>query len=113
MRITGYESELSILKELGERIKQNRISRNLTQAELAEKCGISMSTQIRIENGDDSKISNIIKIMIALDLTDNINLIIPEVEPDYKAIFEEKPARKRVSKKKKASTSEWVWGEDK
>ena len=63
MRITGYESEWIILKELGNRIKQHRIALNITQAELANRCGISMSTEVRIENGEDSKISNLIKIM--------------------------------------------------
>ena len=62
MKITGNESEQTVLKELGARIKQYRISLNITQAELADKCGISSSTEVRIENGVDSKISNYIKI---------------------------------------------------
>ena len=62
MKITESLYEREILKELGNRIKQHRISINITQIELAERCGISPSTEIRIENGVDSKISNYIKI---------------------------------------------------
>lgn len=113
MRITGYESEKTILKELGNRIKQHRISLNITQEELAEKCGISTSTEVRIEKGDDSKISNIIKIMTALGVIENIDILIPEEQLDYKAIFEEKPARRRARSSGKKEKTAWVWGEDK
>ena len=37
MKITGYESEKIILKELGKRIKQYRISMDYTQAEPTKK----------------------------------------------------------------------------
>lgn len=113
MKLTGYESETAILKELGNRIKQHRISMNMTQAELAEKCGISMSTEVRIENGDDSKLSNYIKIISVLGLVENFDLLIPEEQPDYKAMYEERPTKKRVSRSRKNTDKTWIWGEDK
>jgi len=113
VKITAYESEKAILSELGERVKQYRISEDITQAELAERCGISLGTEARIENGEDSKISNYIKIMIELGVSENLDLLIPELEPDYKAMFEERPNRKRASKTHKKAESTWVWGEDK
>lgn len=112
MKLTGYESETSILKELGNRIKQHRISMNMTQAELAESCGVSMSTEVRIENGDDSKMSNYIKIITALGLVENFDILIPEEQPDYKAMYEERPVRKRVRRSGKNTGTTWTWGED-
>ena len=73
MKISGSESEKTILIELGERIKQHRISLNITQAEMAEKCCVSSSTVTRIENGTDSMVSNYIKILSGLNLSGNIN----------------------------------------
>ncbi len=105
--------EKSILKEFGDKIKQYRISINMTQAELADRCGISLSTITRIENGDDSKWSNIIKILIEFNLTDNIDVLIPKPTLDYKAVFEEKPKRKRASHKNISTNNNWIWGEDK
>lgn len=102
-----------MLKELGSRIKQHRIALDITQIDLAKKCGISISTETRIENGDDSKMSNYIKIMTALGTIDNINILIPEKQLDYKAIFEERPSRKRASGSRKKQKSVWVWEEDK
>ncbi len=113
MKILGNESEQVVLKELGTRIKQYRISKNITQSELAEKCGISSSTEVRIENGIDAKISNYVKILNVLGLLQNLDVLIPEVQEDFKAIYEKRPARQRVKNTKSGSNSNWVWEEDK
>ncbi len=113
MKIIGNESEQVILKELGMRIKQYRISLNITQADLARKCGTSVSTVVRMENGVDSKLSNYLKIMNALSLIQNIDMLIPELQPDFKALFEQKPPRQRVRQKNIKQKSGWIWGEDK
>ena len=112
LRITGFESEQAILKELGDRIKNQRIASNITQTELAKKCGISTSTQIRIENGEDTKFSNILRILSALDLLENLNLLIPEEQPDYKLLYENKKQRERASKARSKEKAVWSWGED-
>ncbi len=112
MRITGSENEKAVLIELGQRIRQHRIQLGITQAELAEKCGISSSTETRIESGDDSKISNDIKILSGLDMLENMDIMIPEVQPDFKSIFEKKKIKQRVKPRKKNSEAGWTWGED-
>lgn len=113
MRIVGNENEQTIIKELGFRIKQYRIALNITQNGLADKCGLSSSTVVRMENGEDSKISNYIKIMTGLGLLANIDILIPETQQDFKAIYERKAPRKRVKRSHATPKSNWVWGEDK
>lgn len=113
MKIIGRESEQAVIKELGFRIKQYRISLNITQNGLANKCGLSSSTVVRIEGGEDSKISNYIKIMEGLGLLSNIDVLIPEVQPDFKAMFEKKAPRQRVKTSHSNQKSNWIWGEDK
>ena len=113
MKIAGNENEQAILKELGTRIKQYRISLNVTQSNLADKCGISASTVVRIENGVDSKFSNYIKILNGLRLIQNIDMLIPEIQPDFKALFEQKVPRQRARSSDTDLKSSWVWGEDK
>lgn len=113
MKITGNESEQVIIKELGTRIKQYRISLNITQNELADKCGISASTVVRIENGEDSIFSNYIKILSSLGLTQNMDILIPEAQQDFKAMFEKKAPRQRVKANTSKKKSTWVWEEDK
>ena len=113
MKITGNESEQAILRELGQRIRQYRISLELTQAELAEKCGISSSTETRIENGVDSKVSNYIRILSGLNLLGNADLLIPEPQQDFKAMYEKKKIRQRVKSSKAKPGAGWTWDEDK
>ena len=113
MKIGENSNEISILKEIGQRIKEHRISLNITQADLADKCGISSSTEVRIENGVDSKFSNYIKILSALNMLDNLNILIPEVQPDFKSIFEEKQKRQRATPSHYTKNTKWVWEEDK
>lgn len=113
MKITGHENAQAILKELGVRIKQYRISLNITQIDLAGKCGVSSSTLVRIENGDDSIFSNYLKILNGLGLLQNVDILIPEAQPNFKDIFENKPVRQRAKSENNKTNSNWVWEEDK
>ena len=113
MKINENENEQAVIKELGFRIKQYRISLNITQNELAVKCGVSTSTVVRIENGEDSIFSNYIKILNGLGLIQNVDVLIPEAQPDFKALFENKSPRQRVKINHSNQKSNWVWGEDK
>ena len=66
MKIYGTESNDYILKELGKRIQDIRISVTITQRELAERAGVSPSTMERIENGENVKIENIMSVIFFL-----------------------------------------------
>ena len=112
MRINANESEKAILNELGQRIRQNRVAMNVTQTELAEKCGVSPSTVTRIENGEDSKMSNYIKILSGLNMLDNLDVLVPEVQPDFKTLYEGKTQRKRAKPSKSKPAPSWIWAED-
>ncbi len=113
MKIRGTESELAILKELGARTKQHRIDLNMTQEDFAERCGLSVSTLVRIEMGTDAKMSNYIKILSALNISENIDLLLPEKQPDYKLIFDKNNVRQRVKSSHKGTHKKWTWEEDK
>ncbi len=113
MKIKGTESELAILKELGVRTKQHRIDLNMTQEDFAERCGLSVSTLVRIEMGTDAKMSNYIKVLSALNLSENIDLLLPEKQPDYKLLFDEKNVRQRAKSKHTKARTKWTWEDDK
>lgn len=61
MRITGFESNEAILLELGQRIKDTRISMNYTQDELAQLAGVSAITLSRLERGKSVSMENMIR----------------------------------------------------
>lgn len=106
-----YKSTKEYLKEIGEKLKQYRIAKGLSQQELEEKSGVSVKSISRLEQGSSSvQLENFIKLLAALDLGDNINLLIPDQtqRPSY-YIVPKKPQR---ASKKKAATKQFHWGDE-
>ena len=97
--------------ELNTRFKNYRVYANISQKELYERSGVSILTISKFENGEDIKLSTFLKLMEAMDLNINGDLLIPDVtlRPSY--VNTEK-IKQRVSSAKKEE-AEWVWGEDK
>ena len=52
MKIETAFSDQAILQELGARIANTRLERNLTQADLAKEAGVSKRTVERLESGE-------------------------------------------------------------
>ena len=114
VRIFGTENNEGIMKEIGVRIKDTRIAISLTQKELAERAGVSGRTVERIENGENVKVENIINVMRAMQLLQNIELLIPEQEIRPTELHDKGKKRMRATSKKSAanSTGEWKWGDE-
>lgn len=66
-------------EEIGERLKQARLNRDLTQAEVARLAGVARKTVLNAEKGK-AQLETLIAIMMALDLTDHLNLFLPKQE---------------------------------
>ena len=112
MKIYGGENNDYILKEIGQRIKDVRIRQKMTQTELAMSAGVAYNTILRIENGKGTNLENLIKVMRSLGLSQNLDLLIPEQELTPVELFQNKPKRKRVSKKRNTDNKEWKWGDE-
>jgi len=113
MKITGFETNEIILKELGQRIKDIRISMSLKQKDLAVKAGVSIRTIVRVETGDNIKIESFINILRVLGCIQNIELLITEQKLSPEMIFNKKNKRQRASsKQKKENKSSWKWGDE-
>ena len=94
--------------ELGKKIKTYRIMKELSQEDLSDKTGISKRSISRLEQGESIQMDNLFKILIALDLGDNIDLLVPDQtrRPSYYLDFSDS-APQRVRKKTKKSTFKW------
>ncbi|MEX0964526.1 MAG: helix-turn-helix transcriptional regulator [Pseudohongiellaceae bacterium] len=115
MDINKQLSESAVLQELGGRIALHRLNRNLTQAQLAKEAGVSLSTVNRMEAGNSTQLSNLVRVLRALGLTENLNLLIPPpaISPIQQLKMEGK-ARKRARPVKDAtaaSSGPWSWDE--
>ena len=101
--------------ELGNRIAQYRLNRNLTQKALAEEAGVSKRTIIRTEQGYSTQGSNLIRILRALDLLQNLEALIPQpvASPIQQAKMHGKMRKRASSKTDAAKTKEpWSWGDE-
>lgn len=112
MRLTNEITDEAALKEVGARIAQYRLNKNLTQAELAKEAGISHSTINRIEYGNSSQFTNLIRVIRALDLLENMDALVPEpvMSPIQQLKLQGKKRQRASSKKtKNKKYQSWSW----
>lgn len=112
MKINAEDNNSAIQKELGARIKRNRIDMQLSQQEFAKQAGISTRTLSVAENGGDIRTENLIRILRVMGYIENLNLLLPELAfspEDYRVLGKE---RQRVTRKTKPNESQWKWGDE-
>lgn len=113
MRFSRDISDSAALKELGGRVARYRLNRNLTQAAFAKEAGISQRTLIRIEHGESTQTTNLIRILRVLQILENFDALIPEptISPIQQLQLHGK-SRKRASPEADKPTPKkpWSWG---
>jgi putative transcriptional regulator len=115
MRLENNYSDDAVLKEVGIRLAQYRLNQDKTQAVLSEEAGVSNRTLLRAENGHSIQSSNLIRILRALKLLENINALIPEpvVSPLQQLKLQGKKRQRASSKsvETKQKTT-WAWSDE-
>lgn len=113
MKLYGSENNKTILKELGQRIKDTRIKMSLTQKEFAIKAGISHKTAARLEAGINVQIESLLNVLRVFNCLDNINFLIAEQELSPEQIYKKETKRKRASSKQKKEINKNIkWGDE-
>jgi len=108
-------SDQAVLEVLGERIARCRINMDMAQTDLAMEAGVGINTISRVEQGYSIQLSTLIRILRALQLSRNLDILIPEqpVSP-IELAKTGKETRRRASRRieDKAAELEWLWGDD-
>lgn len=109
--MNGKKDYQEYIRELGRKIKTYRIMKEMSQQDLEDKTGVSKRSISRLEQGKSVQVDNLFKILLALDLGENIELLVPDQtkRPSYylkKTVDEPKRVRKRTEK------SEFKWGDE-
>jgi len=114
VKLYGTENNQTILIELGRRIQDTRIAASLTQKELAERAGISLSTLVRLESGESIRFEYVLNVLRALNLLANIDLLVQEQEmvPSDFIDYGKKRKRVRSSPKEEMDHDSWKWGDE-
>lgn len=115
MKIFGTESNEQILKELGQRLKDTRIALSYTQKDMADRAGVSPKTIERIESGENVRIENLVNLLRAMNLLQNLEILVPEqtLLPTELRDYGKKRQRVASAREKEATNGTWQWGEDK
>ena len=116
MKLTTEMTDDAILRELGMRLERRRIDAGLTQAELAERAGVSKRTLERVEAGHSTDFVMLIRLLRALKLIEGLESLIADLPQSPLALLKLKGReRQRVRHSKVAepapSGRPWKWGE--
>lgn len=99
-------------KQLGRKLAQIRLARNILQAELAETAGISERTLRRLESGDGATLDTFIRVLAALNLGDNLDLLVPDpsIRPMERLRTSGNERQRSSATKEDKTTGKWEWG---
>ena len=104
----GQMNHKEYAESLGRKIKLYRVGLGMSQQDLADKTGVSVRSISRLEQGSTIQLDNLIKILIALGLGNNIDLLVPDQtkRPSYHLANPQNKSQ-RVKKRKEKSTFHW------
>jgi transcriptional regulator with XRE-family HTH domain len=111
-----YLSNPQVEKELGTRLKQHRLDRNFSQAEIAIRSGLSRRTITAIERGEGCTLTSLIALLRALNALDTLEGFLPDpgISPIAMTSMLQDAPRKYASKPRKTPPpTPWKWGDEK
>jgi transcriptional regulator with XRE-family HTH domain len=116
MKFKVQDSDAACLQELGERLARLRLNRNQTQAALAREAGVSLRTVVRMEQGESVQLTNLLRVLRALGLLENLEVLIPEpAESPLQQLKRQGRIRRRASSHRESAEpaeDAWSWGEE-
>jgi len=116
MKISIHATDEATLSELGGRLAQVRLDRNLTQAQLAAEAGVSKRTVERLESGSvATQLSGFIRVCRVLGIVERFDLLVPEPVPSpVQQLKLQGRKRRRASArgKSRSSSKPWRWGDE-
>jgi len=88
MKMTNQATDETLLAELGARLAEARLGKNLTQAQLATQAGLSKRTLERLEAGrPGTQLAAFIRVCRVLELVDRLETLIPPAAPSPMALL--------------------------
>ena len=109
--MNNRKSYQEYIKELGQKIKTYRIMKELSQQDLADKTGVSKRSISRLEQGETVQVDNLFKILLALGLGENIEVLVPD-QTKRPGFYLEKTDNKPKRVRKRIEKSGFKWGDE-
>jgi transcriptional regulator with XRE-family HTH domain len=90
-------SAVELAGEMGSRVRDERLRRNLTQRTLAERAGVSRLTVTRLESGAPVTTVNFLAVLVALNRGGDLDGVLqpPRAQTIEQFVDEARPTRQR------------------
>lgn len=118
---TGWDGDAEAQRALGERLAARRLERNQTQAQLAKAAGVSLRTVVRLESGESSQLTNLVRVLRALELLGPLMESLATLAPSPQSrplvqLRSRARVRQRASPQRDEPTAgapaKWTWGDE-
>jgi len=115
MKIASHITDEALLKLLGERLARLRLTKNLTQQQLAEQAGLGLRTVQRLELGAAAtQLSGFVRVCRVLGLVERFEALVPEETASPMAQLKQQGRKRQRATGKPAASGkpkQWTWGE--
>lgn len=105
----------AVLESLGSGLQRERLSRNLSQTQLATEAGVTRDTVRRLEAGESVSTLTLVRVLRALGMEGSLDALAPGRGPGPLEQLDKGPAgrqRARASARREEPASEWRWDEE-
>ena len=100
----NFLTDLDIAKRIGANLKSLRLRQNITQSNLAESAGVSLSTLKKIENGDICSFDSFLRLLRILRKLDVLQPLVEEKQLTPNEYWEYINSAKRKVRKRAGRT---------
>jgi transcriptional regulator with XRE-family HTH domain len=99
-----FLSPKELAVNLGHRLRELRLRRNLGQAEVAASAGVGRKAIYSLETGEGSTVETLLRVLKALGVTDPIAALAPAPQVSPLALLRSPKPPQRASRKPKGKT---------
>lgn len=113
MVIEHHTSDDAVLAHMGQRLAALRLSRQMTQAQLADTAGVSKRTVERLENGESVQMTSFVRCLRALGSLNRIEQMLPEIPVNPILLLERQGKQpQRIRKARTPAAEPWTWADE-
>jgi len=103
-----WMSDADILLKIGDKVKELRLARNMSQKKLAEDAGLSLITIQQIEKGNGTSVRSLLRVLRMLDSLNALDYFVREKELspiEFAEFMKHQKSRQRASRSKNHDTT--------
>jgi transcriptional regulator with XRE-family HTH domain len=97
------------LQDIGQRLERYRLSRNVTQGQLAQTAGIARSTLSRLEQDGNATLETLLRVLRALGADDRLTILVPD---SRQSPLDPNPRERQRARPRKVQPGAKIWGDE-